>query len=357
MAQPELVIPTDTRQDTRRFFLVAGLFFGALLLWGSFAELHAGAIASGEVIPAGRVRTVQHLDGGIVRAILVKEGQRVAEGEELIRLDDTEAKAALEIARKELAGYEARLADAHREEAQWTARDTAIQKMVDNAEEESRLNRELYEKNFISKSRLLQLENVKAQSTALLSENAAERARARQRVSEMEAAVATARDRLSVSRERLQRTKVTAPQAGVVQGLRVTTLGAVIPPGGTLLDVVPDADELLIEARIAPDDIDVVMPGQEAHVRLTAYKARSHIRLLGKVVQVSASTFKDETSQGRPYYKARIEIHPDELKKVDRGVLTPGMLAEVQIVAGKRSAIRYLFDPILDSMRRAFHES
>lgn len=355
--QPELVIPTDTRQDAVRLFLIVGFFFGALLIWGFLAELDAGAIASGEVIPAGRVRVVQHLDGGIVKAIRVKEGQRVAEGEELVRFDDTDARAGLEIARKDLAGYEVRLTDARREEAQWAAREKSIQEMVDNAEEERRLNRNLYDKNYISRSRLLQLDNVKAQSTALLSENAAELARARQRVAEMDAALATARDRMTVNRERLSRTQVIAPQAGIVQGLRLTTLGEVVPPGGTLLEVVPESDELVIEAKVGPDDIDVVVAGQEVRVRLTAYKARSHIQLQGRVVQVSASTFKDQASQGHPYYKARIEILPDELKKVDRGVLTPGMLAEVEIVTGKRTAMRYLFDPVLDSMRRAFHES
>jgi HlyD family secretion protein len=92
-------------------------------------------------------------------------------------------------------------------------------------------------------------------------------------------------------------------------------------------------------------------------VRLTAYKARSHISLNGKVVQVSSNTFRDERAPGPPYYKARIEIGPDELRKVERGLLVPGMLAQVEIDAGQRSAIAYLFDPVLNSMTRAFKES
>lgn len=106
-----------------------------------------------------------------------------------------------------------------------------------------------------------------------------------------------------------------------------------------------------------PDDIDVVYPGLESRVKLTAYKARSHISLVGRVTVVSGTTFKDEQSQGRPYYKARIEIAADQLAKVDRGMLTPGMLAEVSIVSGKRSVLRYLLDPVIDSFGRAFKES
>ena len=136
------------------------------------------------------------------------------------------------------------------------------------------------------------------------------------------------------------------------------TMAVVLGWPGRMTDPAFGVDErLVVEARVLPDDIDVVWAGRDARVRLTAYKARSHLTLVGKVTQVSGSTFRDEGSQGRPYYKARVEIDGDELQKVERGLLIPGMLAQVEIAAGERSAMRYLFDPILDSMRRAFKES
>jgi HlyD family type I secretion membrane fusion protein len=161
---------------------------------------------------------------------------------------------------------------------------------------------------------------------------------------------------VAVARDRLARTLVVAPQDGFVNGLKYTTVGGVVPPGGAIVDVVPTAEQLLVEARVLPDDIDVVEAGGDARVRLTAYKARSHISLDGKIVQVSSSTFRDEHT-GQPYDKARVEIGADELAKVERGSLVPGMLAQVEIDAGQRSAMRYLFDPVLDSMGRAFKES
>ena len=90
--------PADTKADARRLFWTIGIFFGAFLAWGALAELDAGAIATGEVIPAGRVRTVQHMDGGLIRAITVKEGQRVEAGEVLLTLDAKEAEAAAALA-------------------------------------------------------------------------------------------------------------------------------------------------------------------------------------------------------------------------------------------------------------------
>jgi multidrug efflux pump subunit AcrA (membrane-fusion protein) len=357
MAAAEHAIPVDTRAESWAFALIAAFTFGIFLLWGFLASLDSGAIAMGEVIPAGRVKTIQHLEGGIIREINVREGDRVKAGTLLIRLDDTEPKAALEIARKEIAGQEMRLADARREAAQWQARDTALRQLAANSAEESKINRKLYEQNYISKPRLLQLDSQQAQAAAIIGENAAEFARARQKIAETEAALASARERERVALDRLSRTAIVAPQDGTVNGLKFTTLGGVVPPGGAILDVVPEAEQLVVEARISPDDIDVTVPGLDCRVRLTAYKSRSHITLKGKVTQVSGSTFRDEQSQGHSFYKARVEIGPEELKKVDRGMLTPGMLAQVEIIAGQRSAMRYLFDPIVDSVNRAFKES
>lgn len=421
-------IPVDTRLDSRIFYAVAAVFIGLFVVWGSFAELNAAAIATGEVIPAGRVKTIQHLEGGIIQAILVREGERVKAGSELLQLDETEARAQVGIAEtelsaqtalvdrleaerdgrayqpsavvanspsalaqlrlfesrqqalnKELAGLAARLDGIRGELQSWQAKGAALGELRANADEERKLNQRLYEQNFISRPRLLQLQSQHADSAARQGENSAEIARARQRIADTEVAIAklkndwmgslleelrraqdaatAAGERAAVARDRLARRHVVAPQDGVVNGLKYTTAGGVVPPGGAILDVVPDAEPLVVEARVLPDDIDVVMAGREARVRLTAYKARSHITLVGKVVQVSGTTFRDEHPPGFTYYKARIEIAAEESAKVERGLLIPGMLAQVEIAAGQRSALRYLFDPIIDSVNRAFKES
>jgi HlyD family secretion protein/epimerase transport system membrane fusion protein len=271
-------------------------------------------------------------------------------------LDDTEARSALSLSEKEIKGLEVRLRGVHREVSHWQAREASVSQLIKNADEESMLNRELYEKKFISKPRLLQLDSQKYQSMVLIEENAAELSRARQKAVEIETAISAAKERYVVAKEKLARTVVASPRAGTVNGLRFSTLGGVVAPGGVLLEIVPIGEQLVVEARLSPDDIDVVKSGLAAKVRLSAYKARSHVSLQGYVDQVSSTTFRDENSQGRSFYKLIVMIHPDQLKEIDYGPLAIGMLAEVEILIGRRSVLRYLFDPVSDSMRRAFRE-
>jgi HlyD family type I secretion membrane fusion protein len=140
-----------------------------------------------------------------------------------------------------------------------------------------------------------------------------------------------------------------------VNGLRYMTVGGVIPPGGVVLDITPASDQLVVEAHLSPDDIDVVHLQLPARVRLSAYKARWYFALKGEVTQISSDTFKDDKT-GRSHYKVRVEIPESELQSIDKVALVPGMLAQVEIVTGERSALRYIFDPIINSMQRAFKE-
>ena len=417
-------VPVSFRGPGRAALLVFCATLGLFLLWGGFAPINSGAIAPGEIIPAGKTKTVQHLDGGMIRAIHVKDGDRVAAGQLLLQLEEAEAKGQLAIAstdaaaqeallarliaerdgaplpalrganqsvanqarlfearrfalNKELEGLQRRIKMARAELTGWETKGRYLDTLSEHAVEESRINQDLYDKNFIAKPRLLQLESRKAETSASIAENVAEAARAQQKITEAEVAIAklrndwlnsvleelrraqeanaAAQERVAVARERLVRTRITAPQEGTVNGLRYTTLGGVVPPGGTLLEVTPVSDQLVVEAQLSPDDIDVVRPGLPARVRLTAYKVRRHFTLKGTVVQVSPDTFKDEKN-GRSYYKIRVEIPESELGAVDRMSLVPGMLAQAEIVTGERSALRYLFDPVVDSFHRAMKE-
>ena len=416
--------PVEISGLLKRLLVGFSLLFGLILLWALFAELHEGAIATGEVIPFGKTKTIQHLEGGIVREILVMDGDAVLAGQDLLVLEDKEAKALLALAhtdwaarsalvsrleaerdnkvyeggtstdhatlsqlrifeirrqslRSELAALNKRNLGLKSELEAWKKRSTALGELTDNAGEERNINQTLYEKNFISRPRLLALDSQLSDRKAAKGETEAEMARVTQRISDTELQISKlksdwinavleelrkAQDELSVTTEKLQvaqdrlrRVRIQSPHDGVIKGLRYTTLGAVIPPGGVVVDVVPVTDKMIIEARVQPDDIDVVHTGTPAKVRLTAYKARAHMSYDGIVNEVSPSTFTDEKT-GMRYYLARVEISDLVLGKDSVLSLQPGMLADVSFTGQARSPIRYLLDPLRQSFTKAFRE-
>jgi HlyD family secretion protein len=189
-----------------------------------------------------------------------------------------------------------------------------------------------------------------AQGTALLDD-------ANEELSRVQAELAEVEQRLTASRDVLARTLIRAPSAGTVVELRFHTPGGVIRPGEPILDLVPDNEELLVDARLSPLDIDIVAAGLPAQIILPAFKQRHLPRIEGRVRRISADAIVDPHS-GERYFEARIEVDPEQLKAVAPGVeLIPGMPAEVYITVAERTMLDYLLQPVFDSLRRAFRES
>ncbi|MGI9476798.1 MAG: HlyD family type I secretion periplasmic adaptor subunit [Hyphomicrobiaceae bacterium] len=162
-------------------------------------------------------------------------------------------------------------------------------------------------------------------------------------------------ERYLAAKAELAQLKILAPVTGTVVGSRKHTIGGVVRPGETILEIVPAADKLIVEARIRPLDIDNILPGQETSVRLTALRQRSMTQLSGRVVYVSADRSEDSRS-GETYYLAQVEITPKAMSQLKTQDLVPGMPAEIFIKNGERTALAYLMDPLMDGVRRAWRE-
>lgn len=257
-----------------------------------------------------------------------------------------------------------------KEEAEAQNREIAL------LEEEIAGIRTLVRKNLEGKQRLLALERRAAQIEGGRALNKARIARVGQRVGEtrlliaeienvrmseivaelreVEARMTDLRERTSAARNVLARTRITAPVAGTVVNLRVFTRGGVIGDGDALLDIVPADEELVIEARVEPTDIDTVYADLPAQVRLTAFSHLTTPILSGTVLQVSADRLLDVRT-GEPYYEARVVLDPAQPALADLK-LQPGMPAEVMILTGKRTTMDYLLKPIVTSFSRALRE-
>ncbi|WNY86240.1 HlyD family type I secretion periplasmic adaptor subunit [Leclercia adecarboxylata] len=155
--------------------------------------------------------------------------------------------------------------------------------------------------------------------------------------------------------DRVNRTLVTSPVRGVVQQLMINTIGGVIQPGKDLVEIVPLDDKLLVEAKIRPQDIAFLRPGQEATVKFTAYDYTIYGGLKGTLEQISPDTVTDK--DGKSFYVIRLRTDKNHLGTDEKPLLIiPGMVASVDIITGKKTVMAYLLKPILRARAEAFHE-
>jgi HlyD family secretion protein len=155
--------------------------------------------------------------------------------------------------------------------------------------------------------------------------------------------------------DQLKRTDIRAPQDGLVHQLAVHTVGGVINPGEPIMLVVPRADTLTVEAKIAPQDIDQVRLGQRAVLRFSAFNQRTTPEINGEVSLVSAD-ITQEAKSGASFYTVRIAPPSSELARLDGLKLVPGMPVESFIQTGERTVISYLTKPLADQITRAWRE-
>lgn len=313
-AAPEAKERPRTRGPVLFGFAVAAAFFGGLVGWAGSAPLESAAIAPGAVSIDTNRKTVQHLEGGIVRRVLVREGQKVATGQPVVELDDTQARTKVSLL-----------------EAQIEADSLQLKLVL----REEQVLEDLFKKGLTQLPRLLQVQRRRVELAGSLIQN---------------------RARLEAAADTLRRTVVRAPIAGTVVNLQVHTASGVIAAGAALMDVVPHDELLVAEVRVEPNDVDVVHPGLSAFVRLTPLNYRSTAPIKGEVVWISADRLTD-TRTGTTYYLARIKLDAAALKPEKGYRLHPGMPVEAMIVTGRRTALDYFTAPILSSLNRAFRQN
>ncbi|MEL6977881.1 MAG: HlyD family type I secretion periplasmic adaptor subunit [Pseudomonadota bacterium] len=406
---------------------------GAGAAWAMLAPLHGAVVAAGVVTVQEKRRAVQHLEGGVVAEIAVRDGDRVASGDLLLKLSDARAMATLaivEVALQKERALEARLsaeragveaiafpeslvADPSAETAALLkttravfearsktrrgAREILTQRIAQLERESEGLGaqaaakagqqallddeiagvQQLFDSGKSTKQRLLALKRARLELEGERGELIAAIARIEKAMGEtrleilqrdldfqsevaqqLDAAQARSRDleeRAAAARDQRARLEIRAPVGGVVVGRAVNTLGAVARPGETLLEIVPEDEDLFLESRVRPQDIDALAPGQVARVRLSAFNQRTTPELNGAVRHISADALSDPAS-GALYYRVTIALPDEERARLGDLELLPGMPAEVLILTPARTAAQYMMRPITDSLQRAWRE-
>jgi len=369
-----------TAQSENRF---VWLVFGMLVLfvaWAWFFPLVEVSSGQGTVVPSSREQVIQSLDGGIVSAISVKEGDIVDAGQTLAQLDPTRTASNVEEAaakyyasiaaaarmRAELADLEtvtfpAELAGQEfaqlraNELALFESRRISLQEALAGLTEGLVLTRQELEiaEDLRTSGATSRVEVIKLKREAAQTALEIARLRADSRVKtgeELQKVNAEAEVQASIMRGRsdqLDRLVFRAPMRGIVKDIAVTTIGGVIAPGGQLMTIVPLDDKLLVEARISPRDIAFIHPGQEALVKVSAYDYAIFGGLSGQVVTISPNTVRDEVNPELVYYRAYIRTGEDFLanKAGTRFPIVPGMIATVDIRTGEKTVWQYLIKP------------
>lgn len=438
---------SDDRSIRRQGVALVLVVFGGFGAWASLAPLTSAALAPGVITVEHYRKTVQHLEGGIIRTIDVHDGDSVQQDQVLATLDDTQSRAQLEVFRGQLyirIAQEARLAaqrdglqsvqypqellahsdDSRVQEAIRLQNQTFRVRQAANDGERDVYRRQieqlrakveglhaqkhskdrlvasyrgdvtdfksLLKEGYTEKQKVEELDRALAQSEGQRGELVSDIAASELQIAEIELKIlqlqkdlqrevakelSDVQTQLFELREKAQllestvnRTVIKAPVAGMVLGMAVHTIGAVIPPGGRLLDIVPKDQKLIIEAQVSPIDIDRVKVGQLAEVRFSAFKARDVPTIMGTLISLSADrmvpdnadskNFKEFSGGNGAYYLVRVAVSSEGLEALSAAnlELIPGMPAEVLINTGERTLVQYLAQPLTDTFKRAFIE-
>lgn len=420
---------------------ICAVGFGA---WAATAPLDGAVVTSGTFVAAGQNKQIQHLEGGIVSEVTVKEGDLVEAGQILVRLDPTTAVAKLRmlVLRKyrlvstqarleaELAGkstfglpatsdidindpevqtiinrqqleLDSRQKKAANEDAVmqkeiaglkesiagYQAQINATQERLGLFGEELKAKNSLLDRDLIRRTEVYSVQRDEAALTGQLGELVGRVADSRQQIARAEQQIASIHstvtqkaveelrqteselddvtEQIRAAKDVVERTEIRAPVRGIVVKLNQHTRGGVVSAGGTIMELLPVNDELIIEGRISPNQVAHVKEGQPATVRLSALNQRITPMIEGRVTYLSADTIADRPSMltatqettDRGSFIVRVQLDDTDVKsKMPDFKPTPGMPADLYIRTGERTFFDYLMEPVMGSFSRAFRE-
>jgi membrane fusion protein, protease secretion system len=435
-AEPSSVqeLSSHTGRAARIGLWALALGICGFLTWAALAPLDEGVPGQGMISIDTKRKTVQHLTGGLVKQVLVGEGDHVKEGQLLIRLDEAVARANFESARQRYVGLRAMEGRLQAEqlglpkikfhpdvvlasqdpqirqvvqtqEQLFNSRRAALQADLQSTEEsiqgqkgliqsyegmlinrnnqlallteELNNTRGLVKEGYAPRNRQLELERMSSEASSGITELQGNLIRAKRAVAEMQQRailrqqeyhkevqsqladvgreVPADAEKFQATKDDLGRIDIKAPATGQVVGLAFQTVGGVIGPGEKLMDIVPEEQALLIEARVAPHMIDRVHRDMPVDVRFSSFAHSPQLVVDGKVVSISGDVLVDQQT-GLSYYLARVGVTAEGYKKLGKRQLQPGMPVEVIFLGGERSMLKYLLSPLTKRLAASMKE-
>ena len=391
------------KKNTQIFFYTFTSFAVTAVLWMFLFNIDIISNAEGQVIPAGDVKTIQHLEGGIIDQILVKESDIVKKSDPLVILAATASEVDVDEAQVKI---DAKIIESIRLEAEINNFDVPIfaddlmanradlvnksmelflsrknklegdireiqasivqhQTAIDILIKQTEMSVKLLEEGIITEfAHLDLLKELNAAKGALESsteekENVTklfiENARNARQVAQRE--ISELNETIKALKDNLKRTVITAPVDGVVKNLFFVTIGGVVRPGEAILDIVPTKDSLIVEARLQESDIGFVKPGQSAVVKLSSSDAVNFGQIDGIVERISPDTEQDENDNRIVFYNIFVELDQNYFESKEKTYyLVPGVKVTASIQIGERTLANYLLSPFIGSLGQSFQE-
>ncbi|WP_370694446.1 HlyD family type I secretion periplasmic adaptor subunit [Pseudomonas sp. FP1742] len=425
-------LAVSDRKIRRLGFGIVLMTFGVFGTWAAVAPIDGAAYAPGVVTVQAYRKTVQHLEGGIVKEVLAHDGDIVKQDAPLIILDDAQLRSEYDMTRSQLIAaraMEARL-KAERDnlpvigfdvmadsDSQRGAEARQGETQVFNARRGSRLGQisvlkerigqlnqqikgleamigvkgqlnksysgeiveltDMLSQGFVDKQRLLEqqrkLEMVKSEladhrstitktrlqinetQLQILQVDKDFNADVAKQLADVQTKIYDLQEKASALEDRLSHIIIRAPESGMVIGMTVHTIGGVVRPATPLLDIVPSVSELVIEAQVAPVDIDRIAIGKRADIRFGAFNSATTPVIEGEVIGVSADRLVNEKT-GTSYYLARVRVTEAGVRALGDRKLLPGMPADVLIITGQRTLLQYLMQPARNAISQSMIE-
>ena len=397
------ILPEKHRKNTQILFITFSLFAFVTGLWMFLFNIDIISNAEGQVIPAGDVKTIQHLEGGIIDQILIKESDIVKKGDPLVILAATASEVDVDEAQVQI---DAKIIQSIRLEAEINDFDipifsvelvnnrpelvnksmelfvsrknklegdikevlaaivqhqTAIDILIKQTEMSEQLLNEGIITEFAHLDLLKELNAAKGALEAALEEKEnitkefIEEARNKRQIAQRE--ISELNETIKALKDNLKRTVITAPVDGVVKNLFFVTIGGVIRPGEAILDIVPTKDNLIVEARLQESDIGFVKPGQSAVVKLSSADAVNFGQIDGVVDRISPDTEQDENDNRIVFYNIFVELDQNYFESKEKiYYLVPGVKVTASIQIGERTLANYLLSPFIGSLGQSFQE-
>ena len=397
------LLPEKHRKNTQLFFIAFSSFAFVAMAWMFLFNIDIISNAEGQVIPAGDVKTIQHLEGGIIDQILVKESDTVKAGESLVILAATASEVDVDEAqvqidsktiqlirleaeinnfdipvfpdelvnkRQELVNKSLELFISRKDKIEGDIKEVTAsiiqhQTAIDILIKQTDMSQQLLDEGIITEfahlDLLKELNAAKGTLEAAIEEKDnitkefIEDARNQRQVAQRE--ISELNETIKALKDNLERTVITAPVDGVVKNLFFVTIGGVIRPGEPILDIVPTKDNLIVEARLQESDIGFVKPGQSAIVKLSSSDAVNFGQINGVVDRISPDTEQDENDNRIVFYNIFVELDQNYFESKEKTYyLVPGVKVTASIQIGERTLANYLLSPFIGSLGQSFQE-